>query len=1032
LFTAGLTPSYAAIASDADRTFLHPDEDDNQTKNLTLATGTYTFTTDADPNGHHVVYWYNTYSGTSNCLESEHLYWYDDHDFSFTTDGNYWVRAEIYESKGNWEAAYRWYVTVDTNPPTIPSIVSPPNDAETNDSTVYLNWNDSSDSGTGVDYYQVQVDNSSSFSSPEFDAEPSSSNDTTSSLSDGLYYWHVRAKDNLDNWSSWSSSRTFRVDKIAPTTGSITIVDSDGYTNDATPTLEVNSSGADYMRFALTEAGLSSASWVAYQTSYSDFDMSSGGDGLKTIWVEYKDEAGNIQTTHTSDTTIYDTTAESPVITTNSGNDYSTPDSSITLSGTCASDTVAIYVNGSTDGVTYTAGETSWTYTGTLESGENSFEITAEDAAGNVSDVDSITITYVAPIGGYTEDNVIPTAQISQSTDGDGIITIRFKIKDSTNDPCTIHTFQYSADDGNNWDAPANGDDSESMSSGWKDNSGSNYSSAADFDSAEEHTFSFNTKHQDVTGLDGEDQSDVRVRFTINDGTYDSSSPVTSESFRVDNLAPTTGTITIVDSDGYTNDATLTLEVSSIGAAYMRFALTEGALSSASWVAYQTGYSGFDISSGGEGSKTIWVEYKDEAGNIQTTHASDTTIYDTTPSDPPVITTPSDIDYSTSDSSITLGGTCTADTVAISVNGSTEGVDYIAGETSWTYTGTLESGENNFEITAEDAAGNLSDIDSITVTVDNFRPDQPNLYLPGDTDEDVSLTPELQTGSFYDSDVDDSHAQTQWQIMREDNDLCVLDITSTSYLTSLTVPESILNEDTSYYWRVRFYDNHFLPSDWSDTYSFRTVFVGDDQNSNGIPDDQEVDSTVDLDSDGISDIDQDDMKCVNIVVGDGQIGIKEGTNVTSIEWLKSIDPDTIPDTQNKPEEMPLGLISFKVEVGTAGDTAEVTVYLSKPEPNDATWYKYDSINGWQDYSDYATFSADRRSVMLELKDGSFGDADGTENGIIVDPSGFDTVSDNNNIGTDPPEGLGLGFCFINTAAIILQWNSILRYCVDWV
>jgi len=130
--------------------------------------------------------------------------------------------------------------------------------------------------------------------------------------------------------------------------------------------------------------------------------------------------------------------------------------------------------------------------------------------------------------------------------------------------------------------------------------------------------------------------------------------------------------------------------------------------------------------------------------------------------------------------------------------------------------------------------------------------------------------------------------------------------------------------------------------------------------------------------------------------------------------------------------MPLGLISFKVEVGTAGDTAEVTVYLSKPEPNDATWYKYDSINGWQDYSDYATFSADRRSVMLELKDGSFGDADGTENGIIVDPSGFDTVSDNNNIGTDPPEGLGLGFCFINTAAIILQWNSILRYCVDWV
>jgi len=1013
-----------------------------------------------------------------------------------------------------WEASYRWYVTVDTIPPTIPSLLSPYNGAETNDSTVYLDWNDSSDSGTGVAYYRVQVDNSSSFSSPEFDATPSSSNDTTSSLSDGLYYWHVRAKDNVGNWSSWSSSRTFRVDNLAPTTGTITIVDSDGYTNDATPTLEVNSSGADYMRFALTEGGLSSATWVAYQTGYSGFDISSGGEGSKTIWVEYKNEAGNIQTTHASDTTIYDTVApsssataptyenstisiywtasdaisgvastqlwykkaggtwadtgltaqtgtsgtfrydptegdgtyyfasrstdnagnveaalsgdgddstiyditppEPPVITTNSGNDYSTPDSSITLSGTCTEDTNGIYVNGSTDGVTYTAGETSWTYTGTLESGENSFEITAEDAAGNVSDVDSITISYVAPIGGYINDNVIPAAQISQSTDGYGIITVRFKIKDSTNDPCTIHTFQYSVDGGDNWDIPANGDDSESLSNGWKDNSDSNYSSAEDFDSAEEHTFSFNTKHQDVTGLDGEDQSDVRVRFTINDGIYDSSSPVTSESFRVDNLAPTTGTITIVDSDGYTNDATPILEVSSSGAARMRFALTEGGLSSATWVAYQTGYSGFDISSGGEGSKTIWVEYKNEAGNIQTTHASDTTIYDTTPSDPPVITTNSGNDYSTSDSEITLNGTCAADTNAIYVNGSTEGVNYTPGETSWTYTGTLESGENSFEVTVEDTAGNVSDVDSITVTVDNFRPDKPDLYLPQDTDEEVSLTPELQTDSFYDSDVDDFHTKTQWQVMREDNDLCVLDITSAHYLTSLIVPESILDEDTSYYWRVRFYDNHSLPSAWSDTYSFRTVFIGDDQDSNGIPDDQEVDSAVDLDNDGTPDMNQSDMKCVNAMVGDGQIGIKEGTNVGSIELLCSIDPNTISDTENRPDDMPLGLIGFKLEVNTAGDIATVTVYLSEPASSDAKWYKYDFINGWQDYSAHATFGSDRTSVTLVLKDGDYGDVDGAANGIIVDPSALVFAPDADG-GVTCRMTMEEG-CFIGTAA----------------
>ena len=51
------------------------------------------------------------------------------------------------------------------------------------------------------------------------------------------------------------------------------------------------------------------------------------------------------------------------------------------------------------------------------------------------------------------------------------------------------------------------------------------------------------------------------------------------------------------------------------------------------------------------------------------------------------------------------------------------------------------------------------------------------------------------------------------------------------------------------------------------------------------------------------------------------------------------------------------------------------------------WTKYDSINGWQDYSDYADIAEDGRSAVLEYTDGGFGDADGVVNGYIVDPSG---------------------------------------------
>lgn len=175
------------------------------------------------------------------------------------------------------------------------------------------------------------------------------------------------------------------------------------------------------------------------------------------------------------------------------------------------------------------------------------------------------------------------------------------------------------------------------------------------------------------------------------------------------------------------------------------------------------------------------------------------------------------------------------------------------------------------------------------------------------------------------------------------------------------------------------------------------------------------------DDDGTPDIDQSDIKCVNTVVGDGRVGIKGSTNVASVESINSIDPDTISDTTNRPDEMPLGLISFKLKVDNAGDIAMITVYLSETAPDGAKWYKYDPINGWQDYSGHATFSADRKSVFLGLKDGGFGDADGTENRVIVDPSGLGTASSNtassNGGGASSVSGGGGGGgCFMATAA----------------
>jgi hypothetical protein len=305
----------------------------------------------------------------------------------------------------------------------------------------------------------------------------------------------------------------------------------------------------------------------------------------------------------------------------------------------------------------------------------------------------------------------------------------------------------------------------------------------------------------------------------------------------------------------------------------------------------------------------------------------------------------------------------------------------------------------------------------------NAEPAKPELSSPPKDETGASLTPELQTEAFSDRDVGDTHAETEWQISTVEGDFTesslVLRATCDSHLTSLTVPEYILRVNSSYYWRAKFHDDRGAASRWSLVSSFTTIdaLASDDPDQDGVPEAQEItDDTVDLDDDGTPDMDQSmtaNMKCANTVIGDGQVAVKQGTNVASIDSLMSIDPATIAYTRGRPDEMPLGIICFKLTVDNPGDIAEVTVYLSEPAPSNVKWYKYDPVNGWQDYSAHATFSGDRKSVVLELKDGDYGDADGVANGIIVDPSGPGTASVTP--APPPPSGGGGGGCFIGVA-----------------
>jgi hypothetical protein len=187
--------------------------------------------------------------------------------------------------------------------------------------------------------------------------------------------------------------------------------------------------------------------------------------------------------------------------------------------------------------------------------------------------------------------------------------------------------------------------------------------------------------------------------------------------------------------------------------------------------------------------------------------------------------------------------------------------------------------------------------------------------------------------------------------------------------------------------------------------------------------DQRVDDSVDMNADGVPDNQQPDViLAVNTADGSGakQIGISPvGTDVV-VEFLRAVAASSIGETANRPTDFPFDLVNYRLKVTSSDGTAQVTVHLSEPAPADAKWYKYDTREGWIDYSDHATFSADRRSVTVELKDGDYGDLDRIVNGEIIDPGGVGVTASSAPPPTPTPPifgtgGGGGGGCFIDSA-----------------
>lgn len=182
-----------------------------------------------------------------------------------------------------------------------------------------------------------------------------------------------------------------------------------------------------------------------------------------------------------------------------------------------------------------------------------------------------------------------------------------------------------------------------------------------------------------------------------------------------------------------------------------------------------------------------------------------------------------------------------------------------------------------------------------------------------------------------------------------------------------------------------------------------------DADNDGVPDDQDAfpndpnesrdldgdgvgdNSDGDIDGDGISNDDDDNPNDATICTpdtetGTGKVEIDVSSNADKILTEVSVLSDDSVDQTNKPADynFPDGLVAFKVEGLSPGETVTVTITFPISYSNDARYFKT-SDSGFSEFTDV---TIDGRTVTLTLTDGGDGDQDGTENGIIDDPGGL--------------------------------------------
>ncbi|MCS7150791.1 MAG: Ig-like domain-containing protein, partial [Endomicrobia bacterium] len=134
--------------------------------------------------------------------------------------GSYTWRVNVEDKVLNYTTSTVSYtLLIDTTPPSVPLLTNPVNGFSTNYPVISFTWSISDDigwrGGSGVKGYEVYISTLSDFSliiSSQF----CNTNQVVMSLPEGVYWWRVRAVDNVGNFSPYSSHSMITIDTTPP------------------------------------------------------------------------------------------------------------------------------------------------------------------------------------------------------------------------------------------------------------------------------------------------------------------------------------------------------------------------------------------------------------------------------------------------------------------------------------------------------------------------------------------------------------------------------------------------------------------------------------------------------------------------------------------------------------------------------------------------------------------------------------------------------------------------------------------------